>query len=80
VISNNVSNAKLLLKYGAAPSQKDNLGNTPMHLAVANKNLSLVRLLDEYNGDGRLMNIDGVSAIDIALNEDFRDIKLHFMS
>jgi len=47
---------------------------------VANKNLSLVRLLDSYNADGRLMNIDGVSAIDIALNEDFRDIKLHFMS
>lgn len=51
-----------------------------MHLAVASKNLSLVRLLDSYNADGRLMNMDGVSAIDIALNEDFRDIKLHFMS
>ena len=59
---------------------KDNQGNTPMHMAVASRNVNIVRILDTYNADARIKNIDGVSAIDIAITEDLRDIKLHFMS
>ena len=59
---------------------KDNLGNTPMHMAVAQRNVNIVRLLDTYNADARIPNMDGVSAIDIAISEDLRDIKLYFMS
>jgi len=40
----------------------------------------LVRVLDEYNGDASIQNDDGVCAIDIAISENFRDIKLHFMA
>jgi hypothetical protein len=51
-----------------------------MHFAVASKNLSIVRMLDEFNADARLKNDDGICPIDIALTEDMRDIKLHFLS
>lgn len=51
-----------------------------MHFAVAAKNLSIVRMLDEYNADASIKNDDDICPIDIALSEDMRDIKLHFMS
>ena len=80
ILVNNVTNMRLLLKHNASPNVKDNTGNTPMHMAVAQQNLQMVRLLDTYNADARIKNMDGVSAIDIAITEDIRDIKLHFMS
>jgi hypothetical protein len=51
-----------------------------MHFAVASKNLSIVRMLDEYNADAQIQNQDGICPIDIAVTEDLRDIKLHFMA
>ena len=51
-----------------------------MHTAVASNNLRLVRLLEEYNGDATIKNVDGVSPIDVSITEDLRDIKLFFMS
>ena len=75
-----MTNVKLLLKNNASPNTKDNLGNTPMHMAVAQRNVNIVRILDTYNADARVTNMDGVSPIDIAVSEDIRDIKLFFMS
>ena len=75
-----MTNVKLLLKNNASPNTKDNLGNTPMHMAVAQRNVNIVRILDTYNADARVPNMDGVSPIDIAVSEDIRDIKLFFMS
>jgi len=40
----------------------------------------MVRLLDNYGADARVKNEDGMSAIDVAISEDIRDIKLHYMS
>jgi hypothetical protein len=51
-----------------------------MHIAVANKDLPMVRLLDEYNADARIPNKNEETAIDISITEDIKDIKLHFMS
>ena len=56
------------------------MNNTPMMFAVSAKNLSMVRMLDEYGADATIKNLDGVCAIDVALTEDLRDIKLHFMA
>ena len=75
-----MTNVRLLLKNNASPNTADNMGNTPMHMAVAQRNVNIVRLLDTYNADARIQNVDGVSAIDIAITEDIRDIKLYFMS
>jgi len=58
VLHQNFNNCKLLLKNGAAPNAKDNVGNTPLHMATASKNLSIVRVLDQYGADARIPNID----------------------
>jgi len=51
-----------------------------MHFAVAAKNLSLVRMLDDYGANGIDKNNDGICPIDLAITEDMRDIKLHFLA
>eukprot|EP00347_Sterkiella_histriomuscorum_P009685 403340270 len=80
IIVNNYDNAKLLLRHRANPNARDNTGNTPLHYACAGNNLSIVRMLDEYNADATIKNVVGVSSIDVAITEDLKDIKLHFMS
>ena len=40
----------------------------------------MVRLLDLYNADASIKNSDGISPIDIAVTEDIKDVKLHFLS
>lgn len=47
---------------------------------MAAKNLSMVRMLDDYGADGTSKNNDGVCAIDVSITEDMRDIKLHFLA
>ena len=63
----NYYNAKVLLNWSASPNVKDAEGNTPLHLAVARKDLRLVRLLDESRGDATVENVAGLTAIDMAL-------------
>ena len=80
ILSNNYDNAKLLLKHQANPNAKDSSQNTPMHFAVAAKNLSMVRMLDDYGANATHKNVDGICAIDVSITEDMRDIKLHFLA
>lgn len=69
----------MLLKYNANPNQKDSvriiiyinlkqIGNTPMHFAAMSGNLSIVRMLDEYNADATIKNDNDVCSIDIAIS------------
>ena len=51
-----------------------------MHFAVAAKNLSMVRMLDDYGANATNRNQDGICPIDVAITEDMRDIKLHFIA
>ena len=51
-----------------------------MHFAVAAKNLSLVRMLDDYGSMATNKNADGICPIDVSITEDMRDIKLHFIA
>jgi len=51
-----------------------------MHMAVAQQSLTMVRILDNYGADAKIKNMDDISAIDVAISENIRDIKLHFMS
>ena len=51
-----------------------------MYYAVISKNLSMVRMLEEYNADALNKNKDGICPIDIAITEDMRELKLYFMS
>lgn len=38
-----------------------------MHFACYGQNLSIVRLLDEYNADATIKNDIGICAIDVAI-------------
>lgn len=78
-MSNNLENAKILLRNGASVNSKDANLNTPMHFAVSNNNLRSVKLLDEYGADGTQVNVDDICPIDISITEDFKDIKMHFL-
>jgi ankyrin repeat protein len=80
VLAGDYHNVKVLLNNGAAPNNRDREGNTPMHLAVATRNLQLVRLLEENFGNADIKNIDGVTAYDIAITENLQEIKLFFIS
>ena len=76
----NVENVKLLLKHNANPNAKDSLGQTPMHLAVTLNYLPIVKLLDDFGGDATIQNFQEECPIDIALQEDHKELVLHFMS
>ena len=69
-----------MIGAGAHVNMKDSTGNTPMHMAVASKNLPIIRILDDNGADARIKNQDNFSAIDVAITEDLREAKLHFMS
>ncbi len=51
-----------------------------MHHAVAAKDLSIVRLLEDFGADATIKNEEGITPIDMAITENIRDIKLYFMS
>lgn len=68
------------MRYGASPNSQDSLGNTPMHMAVAQQSLAMVRVLDNYGADARIKNMDDISAIDVSITENIRDVKLHYMA
>lgn len=55
------------------------MGNTPLHYAVANQSIRMVKLLDEFGAKGTLRNEDDICAIDMAITEDLKDIKLYFV-
>jgi hypothetical protein len=40
----------------------------------------MVRMLDDYGANGTHKNNDGICPIDVAITEDMRDIKLHFLA
>ena len=40
----------------------------------------MVRMLDEYGGDATIKNDAEICPIDVAITENMRDIKLHFMA
>jgi len=80
VLSDKIDNARILLRYGANPNAKDSMGNSALHYSVANRQLRLVKLLEDYNADGTLPNEDDICPIDISITEDIKDIRMYFMS
>ena len=58
ILANQLENTNILLRHGANPNSTDSYGNTPMHFAVANQNLRLVKTLEEFGADGTIQNED----------------------
>jgi hypothetical protein len=51
-----------------------------MHFAVAVNSLSLVKLLDEFGADATVKNNDDLCPIEVAMQDDLKELVLHFMS
>ena len=71
---------KLLLEKGANPNIQDILGKTPLMYAIdfntyyENKMVQIVNLLLQYGADTDIKNKNGLSAIDLALQQSPTDI------
>lgn len=83
VISDSMECARLLLMNGADPnvrsyfqseSTTSSSSKSCLHLAVQRGNLDMVRLLIEFNADIFLRDNDGLTAIDLAQNENHENI------
>ena len=57
----------LLNEGGANVDSKDIFGNTPMHFAANRKNEGMLRLLLRHGGSPNIVNMKGLSVIDMAL-------------
>ena len=64
----------LLLKLGAKPSQQDNNGKTPSHLAVESKNYTIANFIKLYTDDLRHKQDLGVKAGTQTIVRDFMRI------
>ena len=55
-LSGSYEGCKLLLGHGASANDKDGKGCTPYYYAVLNKNIKLIKLFEEFDGDARIEN------------------------
>lgn len=56
------------MSLGCDVNRKDKNSNTPLHAAVASKNLKVVEAMMDKGGDPLVRNRDGVRAIDMAID------------
>ena len=64
----------MLLANGADPNLTDYSGWTPLHFAVDNDALELVRVLLEYGGDLTIPNIFGRTSVDLIRSDEMRQL------
>lgn len=59
-----------LLAAGADPNIQDASGNTPLHRAIFNKNLTIIRLLVAHRAQGDIRNQAGKSVVEYIQTQD----------
>ena len=66
--SENPTVSSSLIRYGARVNARDNYNNTPLHDASAKSdpNPEIIKILLAAGADGRLKNLDGATAFDVA--------------
>jgi ankyrin repeat protein len=65
-LTGSIGNALSLIQAGANLNSKDNIGNTPMHLAIMQENLELVKVLHQHGGDASIKNFEGQSGLEMS--------------
>lgn len=63
-----------LLKAGADPNAQDKDGRLPMHDAVAENSVEHVRLLIQYGSNINVKDLNGKTALDIAIDNGFVNV------
>jgi len=64
----------LVKRYGADVDRQENDGWTPLHFAASIGSVELVKLLLAAGADASRTSVDGVTAYDIAVQEDKKDV------
>lgn len=65
---------QILLKNGADVNAKDNDGNTALHAAAGKGNQAIAKLLLEYRARKDVKNKKGETAVDLAKEQDMKDL------
>ncbi|WP_167883772.1 ankyrin repeat domain-containing protein [Leptospira stimsonii] len=65
---------KTILRLDISPNSIDLDGNTPLHVAVIQDQVSIVRLLFEENASPFLKNLEGKSALDLAKEAEKQEL------
>ena len=66
----------LLLDAGALPDEVDEEGNTALHVAVLRTNKAVLEALVEHGADPTLLNAEGKTACELAIDKGYVDIAL----
>jgi ankyrin repeat protein len=69
-LAQSVAVAKVLLAHGADVKAIDYYGDTPLHYAVRDKRVDLVKLLLAHHAKYDIANRDGLTALDLARQND----------
>ena len=71
----NIELTKTLMENGADVNATDKLFYTPLSAAVNNKNVKMVKILTMHaNIDSKVKNVDGDSALEVALSKQYTSI------
>ena len=60
---------EILIQKGAKLDAKDNIGQTPIHLAVLEMRLSRIEMLARYGSSLKIRNLDGFTPLECALKD-----------
>ncbi|XDD51868.1 ankyrin repeat domain-containing protein [Leptospira sp. WS92.C1] len=66
--------SKTILHLGISSNSIDKEGNTPLHIAVINKQVLMIQLLLDSNASQFLKNLEGKSALDLAKESENEEL------
>lgn len=74
-LADNCEVVETLIKYGADVNSREEKCETPLMYAVMNNDIDKVKILLEYNAEVRLKNNNGMTALDLASQWNYNEIK-----
>ena len=80
VLERNIPAIEVLLRNEAFVDAKDYNGNTPIHFATEICNIPILRILFSYGADIHIKNNSGMSAYNIAITQDNKDVQLFYLN
>lgn len=78
-IQSNIKSVRSLCRKGANINMTDYLGNTPIMYATENGNLEIIKTLISYDADALKKNQEGLNAIQIAIHQGNRNVKMYYL-
>jgi ankyrin repeat protein len=80
VLEKNIPAIEVLLRCEAFIDAKDYNGNTPIHFATELGNIQILRILFTYGANIHIKNNSGMSAYNIAITQENKEVQLFYMN